>query len=204
MIFLSQLTSVDAKDYTAKLITAEQIWIEYFHIQKIKWIDRDHIEFGKLTTANTRFDYSIETDGIAISFQMKRVKPRIRMTSKEQLQQKEDALQQQMAAARAKLEADMYSTITGLDPGNVLMVGGVRMSRGARTELIKLKNRHVRHRTGEINRRKKLKNWTGEFEERVKSTISPMEPDYLVCICLNFSFFFLKSNLPIIICIHFD
>lgn len=116
------------------------------------------------------------------------------MTRKNKVEKEQDAVDHQVAAVRVKLEADMYDTIIGLDPGSVLMVGGIRVTRGAITERIKLKNPHVRHLTGQINRRKKLKNWTSEFENRVQSTVSSKEPDYLVRYLFVFLLFPLNPN----------
>lgn len=108
----------------------------------------------KLNTVNTEFRCSTQTDGVANSFHMMRKKPKFKMKVEEMLQEKQTVSDRNNATIAAKLEEVVYQAIVGLDPGNVLMVGGARFCH-CETERIKWPNKHVRHNTGELNRQRK-------------------------------------------------
>lgn len=110
---------------------------------------RKYFDVGPLETQQHKFDYSIMTDGVSISFQMNR--PKTSEASKEMV----------LAKVKTKLDGGRYSRKIGLDPGCRLMIGGVTEDEdwmeGGNREIIKLRSSQFRAMSGAIGRLYKRK-----------------------------------------------
>lgn len=105
-------------------------WFKYFDIRPLE-------------TAQHKFNYSVSTDGVSISFTMSR--DAVPKKTKEELDTK----------IKEKLKSGKYGRKIGLDPGFVLMIGGVAEdSDGGNRSLIKFRSTQFRAMSGEFSRRR--------------------------------------------------
>lgn len=92
----------------------------------IKW--PEYFDYRKLETGKKKFDYSITTDGVAVSFTMS-VETRKPMTTETAKKKRKKEIQKENKDAnfeRIKRKLNCYEQHIGLDPGLKLLVGGIR------------------------------------------------------------------------------
>lgn len=132
-----------------------------------------HFNFKKLEKGKSEFNYSIQTDGVAISFQMHKL---IKKGESEPEQQQRE---KHVEAVRERLLAGKYDSFIGLDPGFRLLVAGVRRTSDHQLDgLIKESSKQYRHDTKQFRRRHKLRKWSKDVEEKAHSTLSPTNADF--------------------------
>lgn len=132
--------------------------------------DRD-LEWRKYFTfpeTNTKkFNYSMQTDGVSISFSMSRFK-NIHCTRKRKKNQKDET---DSFGNLLKIRNTIYDDKIGLDPGLRLIYGGVKNN-----QPIKLSNSQYQAMNGHHSRKIKINRYTNWFTE--KSQESPHQLNY--------------------------
>lgn len=123
---------------------------------------RKHFKLSE--TVTKKFNYSLQTDGVAVSFSMK--KPAMNVKTIKVKKKKLHAQDQDYSGDLLKMRNTTYENKLGLDPGLRLVYGGV--SNGVP---IKLKSSVYHYASGYYSRRQKLKKYTKKFEE--DSQLSP-------------------------------
>lgn len=112
-----------------------KLWNDYLHVNRKEKKKNGEWKYRNLGTANTEFTNTIITDGVALSFQMKRKEKEEKQTSTE----KSDWQRAVQAAinvdVQMKLAANEYETIAGFDPGNKLLIAGPILHFGGNTEI---------------------------------------------------------------------
>lgn len=144
----------------------------------------------KLDTKSTKFHNSITTNGVVISFRVRRPQSQEdkemdiakRFYTAEMHDAKRAAKDehnvQQMAMVRENWINNQYDALGGLDPGCKLMMAGLMRTRNAPDERITIKsskrkrvvlsNRYVRQATGEVRRRRKLIEYTADVHNKIQ------------------------------------
>lgn len=113
---------------------------------------------GKFETANKKFAYTITTDGVTISLQMKKL-----------LNNNEEARTQINFLER--IESKYYNRIVGADPGRKLLFGMVNIDAENKDkyENITIKSGTFPYLSGEYMRKKKLLQWTKDIEREMRT-----------------------------------
>lgn len=129
----------------------------------------DYFKFPE--THSKKYNHSMQTDGVSISFSMKKTKSNISnatTTAKRKKKQKDET---QSCGDLLKIRNTIYDDRIGLDPGMRLIYGGVKNGKP-----IKLKNSTYQSMIGYHARKMQLAKFTKYFTE--KSQESPHQTDY--------------------------
>lgn len=151
---------------------------------KIKDFKTEHWKkyFKLPETGNRKFNGSISTDGVAISFTMYRyIAETSQVNDKNNDNSHVNSIRERLRKQNLPNENLHYEMYIGLDPGYKLIYGGtergtVEMMDSKKS--IKIKSSKFRSMSGAISRKYTLDKITGAVEELSKSVISPMQRDY--------------------------
>lgn len=156
-----------------------------FNLLDVRELWRDFFQYEQLETRNKKFRYSIQTDGISVSFSMQHTSPEEKKSKKTKKSRKrkkdnddptsDDPISDDSVVRyKQRLDNGEYTSFIGLDPGYRLMVGGVKdREDGTRAELIKIKSSDFRHCAEYGKRKQKLNRWTRQCEAEAASELSP-------------------------------
>lgn len=116
-----------------------------------------YFDYNSLETATKKFDHSINTDGVSVSFSMKKTET-VQANENNDDDDDDDAIPKLRAPnlreIRDRFAGDEYGEYVALDPGRRLMVGGLsRATANANGECthLKVKSSRFHHATGELN-----------------------------------------------------
>lgn len=123
-------------------------------------------------TDSKKFNYSLQTDGVAVSFSMKKSKTSAPITTTNKSKRKKYQKHETDCFGNLeKIRNTNYDHRLGLDPGLRLLYGGVRDG-----ESIKLKNSTYQHMSGNYTRNQLLKKYTKNYTEITQE--SPLLENY--------------------------
>lgn len=176
------LVELDLFKGTVSTFTQRRLmhWRHYFRIPQ------KHINGA---TTDHRFDFSVATDGVAITIHMKRQKLDANLTPAKKEKKRIDDEAKYLARVRRKLRQQQYTCEVGIDPGRRLMMGGVVINKAApntsqedQRVLVKYKSAEYRYHCGEHQRKKQYTKWCAHVEipynrELSLRKISPMHAD---------------------------
>lgn len=134
-------------------------------------------------TRTKQFNYSLQTDGVAVSFSMKKPKIENQITVKRKKLQKNET---ESIGNLEKIRNTNYDHRYGLDPGMRLMYGGVKDG-----EKVKLKNSTYQHMSGLYSRKLKLQKYTKHF----KTQESPFSENFESYTKYRLSIFLTKQQI---------
>lgn len=137
-------------------------------------------------TSSKKFNYSLQTDGVSVSFSMAKGKIRNQheLSKKRKKHQRDET---ECCGNLLKIRNTRYDDKIGLDPGLRLIYGGVKNG-----EPIKLANAQYQAMNGHHSRKMQLARFTNWFSE--KSQESPHQADFIMYAKHRLSIFELKQS----------
>lgn len=142
-----------------------EYWLQYFKLPKL---------------GRKQFDYSITTDGITISFSTIKLVPKGTQSIAKKLK-RTSFNNNPMTTIRQKLQENYFDSYVGLDPGEKLILGGVRIDQGPSQEVsrIKIKSKRFKYMASDYARNEQRKKTTSKIDKESESTVSPNQLNFI-------------------------
>lgn len=158
-------------------------WAQYFQISR-KYLEGHQPTHTGVATGH-RFDFSISTNGVAVSLHMKRPKQVTQLTPAAKRHKDIVDEEKYLQRLRHKRARNGYTREIGIDPGRRLMLGGTIIDHGQYFDNIKdlkYSSASFRYDTGEMSRKRQYNKYVGQVEKPYNSAItelklSPMNAD---------------------------